>query len=358
MVVGVNRSGWKRRIERTETTYWRALRSHVGRYAASGVALPESFHSPIRSVAFLCADGVVLARYLAKERDSVEVHDAAENTIRVVARDFVGSDVSLSAPWSRRWFAELSNIRMHVRPENGDSVLTFRPDWEALLVARGFSPRLWSEDRARERARWDVLAYVAAPLLDVDLDRSADTLVTPREEVLAKFESVVDEFALLLATADREAPLQRFLEHHPELLSLEAASVRPQFRFGDDYIADFVLELAAQEYVLVEIEAATRALYTQKQDPAAALTHAIQQVQDWQEWFVRAGSYASEKLPGVIDPECWVIIGRRLADGPLRHKWQRHQRNLKRAGIHLLTYDDLLDRARRQIGALRRLGEG
>ncbi len=43
----------------------------------------------------------------------------------------------------------------------------------------------------------------------------------------------------------------------------------PKLKLGDDYITDFVLELGDQQYVLVEIEAPKRMLYTKSGNPAS-----------------------------------------------------------------------------------------
>jgi hypothetical protein len=156
----------------------------------------------------------------------------------------------------------------------------------------------------------------------------------------------------LVESADREAPLQDFLRQHPALLTLEAAEVHPQFQLGNDYVTDFVLDMGNEEYVLVEIEATSRPLYTRNGNPSAELTHAIQQVEDWREWITTASEYIRQKLPGIVEPECWVVIGRRPADDRSRIRWARKQRTLTR--IKLFSYDDLLDKAMRQLDTLRR----
>ena len=134
--------------------------------------------------------------------------------------------------------------------------------------------------------------------------------------------------------------------------------MHPKFKLGDDYITDFVIELGDQQYVLVEIEAATRPLYTKTGNPSRELAHAVQQVEDWLNLIETAAPYIPTKLPGISDPNCWVIIGRRLHDQRLEAKWSRKQRSHAKAGIMLMTYDDVLDKAKRQLANLRRIEHG
>lgn len=315
---------------------------------------PEDFHRPIRSVAVYCQDGIVLARYMADE-DSFDFRLAPDETIVEAGSRIGAGTLSYDAPKARRWFLEFRNIKMMVLPDGGEEVLVYTPNWTSFSAGKGFSPRLWSAERARERAKWDVLAYVAAPVLGIDLREPGTDLSSPVKQTLAAYEAIVNEFRSLIETADREAPLQEFLARTPALLSLEAANPWPQFRLGDDYITDFVLELGNEEYVLVEIEAASRQLYTRGGNPSSDLTHAIQQVEDWRQWIESASPYIQTKLPGIAEPECWVVIGRRITEKHLATKWKRKQRQHLAGGVRLMTYDDLLDRNLRQLESLRRL---
>ncbi len=75
------------------------------------------------------------------------------------------------------------------------------------------------------------------------------------------------------------------------------------------------------------------------------------------QWIDDSGQYIRNKLPGIVEPECWIIIGRRLSDKRLEVKWKRHQRSLASSRIFLWTYDDVLDRAMRQLANLRKMEE-
>jgi hypothetical protein len=292
------------------------------------------------------------------DKDKFGFSVASDQTIIEAVSKVSSASLTYRVPYAKRWFLEFRNIKMEYRPDDGPNVLLYTPNWISLSAAKGFSPLIWSEERARDRAKWDVLSYVVAPILGVNLHESSDRgLSSPSEQALTAYEAIVGEFRRLIETTDREAPLQEFLSKSPALLTLEAANIWSQFRLGDDYITDYILELGNQEYVLIEIEASIRPLYTKDGNPTAQLSHAIQQVEDWREWVESSSSYIQQKLPGIIDPECWVIIGRKLSDEQSQIKWKRKQRQLLSGGIKLLTYDELLDRNLRQLASLRQLGK-
>lgn len=108
---------------------------------------------------------------------------------------------------------------------------------------------------------------------------------------------------------------------------------------------DYALERASGLVDLVEIEASTHALFNQKGNPSEHLVHAEQQVIDWLNWIEQNSAYARVKLPGLMQPVGYVIIGR---SGNLSSddRQRLHRRNIIfRNSIIILTYDDLLSRA-------------
>jgi hypothetical protein len=345
---------WRRRIERYERRYFATLRSVVARYASISDVFPEDFHTPAKSVAVYCSDGVLVVRYVAGQ-DSFEFESALTETIFEASRRLKAGDLSFKAPRGRRWFLEFRNFRVEIRPDGGEEVIVFTADWYSFTAARGFSGPLWSEEQAAFRATWDVLAHVAAPSLGIAAEELSAPGVDAPRRAFSAFETVAKGFQELIESSVLEAPLQEYLTENPALLTLEAARVFPKLKLGDDYITDFVLELGDQQYILVEIEAPTRMLFTKSGYTARELNHAVQQVEDWLQWVDDSAPYIRNKLPGISEPDCWVIIGRRLRDKKLEAKWRRHQRTLARSRIVLLTYDDVLDRAMRQLANLRKL---
>lgn len=80
--------------------------------------------------------------------------------------------------------------------------------------------------------------------------------------------------------------------------------------------------------------------------------HAEQQVLDWLEWLETNFRSARDELPGLTRPFALVCIGLRsaLSDSD---KTKLRRRNSTWAGvITILTYDDLLDRARGVLDVL------
>lgn len=76
-----------------------------------------------------------------------------------------------------------------------------------------------------------------------------------------------------------------------------------EHQLGAEFKADFVLAYPGEEYVLVELERPSHSLYTVAGNPTAALTHAKQQVEDWQDWVERNNDYAQKRLPGCVSPK-------------------------------------------------------
>lgn len=346
---------WERRLRRFEESYLRTLRSGANRYSVIPEAFPDDVRWPTRSVGTYCRDGLILARYRAEE-DSFQFEVSADETIHEAARRLGAGDLRHKAPYARGakgWLTSFSNFGVAIRDDDtGEWVEIHRPAWYTFITSQGFAAAFWTPELASERASAEIRGFVAAHLLQLDPAELFRSEVNPAHRTYDAYEDVVEGFRNLIESANREAPLQDFLRDHPALLTLEAAQIYPQFQLGNNYVTDFVLAMGNEEYILVEIEAATRPLYTRDGNPSADLTHAIQQVEDWRTWITTASEYIRQQLPGIVEPECWVVIGRRPDEDRSRARWARKQRTLSR--IRLFTYDDLLDKAMRQLDTLRR----
>ena len=116
---------------------------------------------------------------------------------------------------------------------------------------------------------------------------------------------------------------------------------------------DYALARVSGVIDLVEIEASTHPLFTKAGDPRKELVHAEQQVIDWLDWIVRHREYARARLPGLMQPLGYVIIGR-TAGMSKEERDRLHRRNsMFRGALHILTYDDLLDRAKTLLKILK-----
>lgn len=178
-----------------------------------------------------------------------------------------------------------------------------------------------------------------------------------QDRVIAELEFAIKEFEEVLeAQANDEKMIQLFLEakRNRILLDPSALSIKPHVKFGAEYVPDFVIEVAEEQYVLVEIERPALALLTEKGRPRVELTHARQQVEDWFEWISRYSEYARVLLPGISEPKGWVVMGRRSSI-PAEHINVLARGNAESRRMTTLTYDDLLDRAKQHLENLRGL---
>jgi hypothetical protein len=171
--------------------------------------------------------------------------------------------------------------------------------------------------------------------------------------ILASLRLAIEELSALLEQATRnEGSLQECLTRNPILFGTEYRRIIPKHKLGAEYEMDYALEHVTGLVDLVEIEASTHPLFTKKGDPRQALVHAEQQVLDWLDWIERHGMYARESLPGLVQPVGYVVIGRDI-DLSDEHRKRLHRRNaFFRGTVRILTYDDLLGRARNLLRVL------
>ena len=164
-----------------------------------------------------------------------------------------------------------------------------------------------------------------------------------RVPAIERLGKILSEYMRLLEQSPvREYVLQTYLTNHPILLNPSYRAVHPQFRLGAEYIADFVVETYDGNYVLVEIEKPTDRLYLNNGDPSSALTHAEQQVLNWQSWVRQNVAYLRYESNLVMsDPEGLVVIGRRSQlNGDERQKLAERNRSL-RGHLKIVTFDTL-----------------
>lgn len=114
-------------------------------------------------------------------------------------------------------------------------------------------------------------------------------------ELLAMLKPVL-EFRALIETERLEAPLQKFLEAHPDILADTFDSnsyyptVFPKFRLGGDFIPDFVMIGHRSSWTwtvnLIEIEPSVleRPLFNKSGQSAGRLRDAEGQVKKWKMW--------------------------------------------------------------------------
>ena len=148
----------------------------------------------------------------------------------------------------------------------------------------------------------------------------------------------------------RESVLQDYLSTYRILLDPWARNVHRKRRIGSEYVTDFIIETYDGNYKLVEIEKPTDRLYLNNGNPSSALTHAEQQVLDWQGWVRRNIAYLRHETKLMVnEPEGLVIIGlhSQMNTNDIR---KLKERNLNMRGrLQIITFDFLSVRLRQLI---------
>jgi len=246
------------------------------------------------------------------------------------------------------WIAKFLSLRDQDRREDAQA-----------LVARASS-----ELAGTPRVLQSVLTGVQEASLEKSL-ALATTRIAELEEALTvqqvdaipvkAYERRLETLEVLLAKDDvREEEIKQFLKSEVSrfIFGLDALRTYTEHELGSDFQADFILEHPSQRYVMVEIENPRHRLYTTK-GRSAALVHACQQVEDWQQWVEENNAYAQKELRGCVSPEGLVVIGRTssLTDDD-RKRLERSNVNT-RGRLTISTYDDLLEKARAVVANLR-----
>ena len=118
------------------------------------------------------------------------------------------------------------------------------------------------------------------------------------DEVITMLDELLDN--------SKEEILQQYLEQHKKILIAAFGQpewvynfVLPKFKFGSDYISDFVV-FTGQSYSywikLIELEPSTSQVFTKQGDYAQRLNHAIKQVDEWSDWIKRNEPYFRDCL--------------------------------------------------------------
>lgn len=158
-------------------------------------------------------------------------------------------------------------------------------------------------------------------------------------------------FAQTLTDAAEEAPLQKFLAGHSNLLTCFLPPGREAWcwdrpRLGSEWIPDFLLSTRNSkgfEWVMVELESPAVRPLTQAGLPASKLNQALGQVRDWRSWIRTNIAYAYTELgfAGLTaESQAIIVIGRRNGLNPSHAlKWRELSDNL----TQVMTYDRLLE---------------
>jgi Domain of unknown function (DUF4263) len=221
------------------------------------------------------------------------------------------------------------------------SRITLPVGWRAIEVYPPLGDEYWKPEFAPLWAELDILATIAQRNLQDKEFKALD----PRLETRKRYAALLAEFEALLQGP--EEPVHQFLKLHPELLNPTCEVHWSKLPFGDR-VSDFVFREPPADYELVEIEAPIRELFRQDGQQRQELTHAINQTYDWIQYIADNKSKVEDEL-GLIGiaphPRTLVVIGRSAS---LTQENRRKLVTLQAQQQHLriLTYDDVLERAR------------
>ena len=166
----------------------------------------------------------------------------------------------------------------------------------------------------------------------------------------------------------KEEILQQYLEQHKKILIAAFGQpewvynfVLPKFKFGSDYISDFVV-FTGQSYSywikLIELEPSTSQVFTKQGDYAQRLNHTIKQVDEWSDWIKRNEPYFRDCLQKALQKEypsfsetldytrrfivsSKIVIGRRATLSVDDNK--RRAQEYEKSNLDIITYDRLVD---------------
>jgi len=171
--------------------------------------------------------------------------------------------------------------------------------------------------------------------------------------LISSLELSIKELEGLLSEENRnEGKLQDCFTRNPILFGLEYKRIIPKHKLGSEYEMDYALQHYSGLVDLLELEPSNLPVFNSKGDPSNYLVHAEQQVLNWLLWIERHQSYAREKLPGIIRPRGFVIIGRSKNLDLSAKRKLCHRNTMYRGIIEILTYDDVLERAKTILNVL------
>ncbi|MDX2279198.1 MAG: DUF4263 domain-containing protein [Saprospiraceae bacterium] len=172
-----------------------------------------------------------------------------------------------------------------------------------------------------------------------EIDKNATEFIKSLKASIAKFEN------LLKSTFRNENLLQKFLTENPIFFGTEYKEIKVKPKLGGEYEMDYALVKFDGTYDLIEIESSNLEVFTKSGQPRNELIHAEQQVLDWIDWVEKNNPYAQNNLKNIVSPKGYVIIGRNINFGEEEtRKLQRRNKSI--IGLSILTYDDLLNKAK------------
>lgn len=219
--------------------------------------------------------------------------------------------------------------------------------WECIEIYPYTGLDHWRPEYAPAWAENDILATVVARQIRESHFQSLD----PHAAARNKYTALLMEFKTLLdSKPEREEVLQVFLRDHPFLLCPTQTKMWPKLALGAKK-TDFVFQDASLDYLLVELEKSTHALFRNDGHPNAELNVARGQITDWKRYLEDNLRTVQDELglTGIsANPRSLVVIGRsHLLSSENRRKLRAMENEHPK--LRVMTYDDVYDNAKAVI---------
>jgi hypothetical protein len=201
-------------------------------------------------------------------------------------------------------------------------------------------PELIPPLRIMQTPDYDSLApEIKEWLIDARLHRKE---TSPVAATLAAVAMVLSE--ILFNDATDEKQIHEFLSQYPVIIDPHGSSMRSELRLGSEYRVDLAIQynLDDKKLLLIELEHPNVPIFTAKGRPRAHVTHALQQVEDWLQWWREHPNDVPQGLDPAIPVEGLVVIGR---NKDLSEQDKRRLLHLNSTrDVKLITYDELLEK--------------
>jgi len=189
-----------------------------------------------------------------------------------------------------------------------------------------------------------------------EIDHKLSYKALPKQPI-ARAEKIATELEQLIEKPDvhEKKDVHRFLLDHPFLLRSTPDDLIPEVAIGlgTEFRLDFLRREPIGDYVAIELENPRHRMFTKSGDFTAPVNHAIQQVEDWQEWIADNLPMVQRKYPDISSPQGLIIVGRSNSFTRTEHR-KLARRNLNLAGrVAVMTYDGLLADVRSHIASMR-----
>jgi hypothetical protein len=153
----------------------------------------------------------------------------------------------------------------------------------------------------------------------------------------------------------KERQLHEFLINHPATFDPSGSCLMSEVRLGKTYRIDLAIQYKLDEkrILLVELEKASLPIFTNSRRLRSHVTHAIQQVEDWLQWWREHPGEIPKAFDSSIPPQGLVVIGRNIDLDEQDKKRLLHLNSTRL--VKVITYDDLLNRIEALIQSLENL---